>query len=475
MKRAFLGICLTACTMAWGATAPRSEAAAATPSIPFEKYQLANGLEVILHTDRRLPVTAVSVWYHVGALNELPGRTGFAHLFEHMMFQGSKHVPDDAHLSMLERIGASDLNGTTSFDRTNYFETVPSNRLELALWLESDRMGFLLEALTEAKLNNQREVVKNERRQSVETAPYGLAEEKAWKALFPAPHPYFGQVIGSMEDLEAATLAEVGDFFRTWYAPSNATLAIVGNFDPQGAKALVEKYFGPLSSRPKPVPRSFKPLQLGHEVVIDHAETVASLPKISISWLTPAILEKGDAEADILASILGQGRASRLQRKLLFDKPLAQSVAASQQSLSQQSVFEVDAVVRPGVDPAVVQRELEVALEDVRKNGVTEEEVRRARDRFETATFAGLQSVGGFGGKAEQLQSYNHYAGDPGYLARDLARYAAVTPATVQAFARDYLDPKQRVLLRAVPSGSAGPVSSAGPPGSPSSGDGKER
>jgi predicted Zn-dependent peptidase len=421
-------------------------------AIPYEKYQLKNGMEVILAQDKKLPVVAVNIWYHVGAYHEQPGRTGFAHLFEHMMFQGSKNVADDVHISMLEQLGATDLNGTTDFDRTNYFETVPSNHLETALWLESDRMGFLLEALTEEKLNTQKEVVKNERRQGVETAPYGLAEEKQWQALFPAPHPYYGSVIGSLEDLDAATVEDVKNFFRTWYAPSNATLAIVGDFDPAKAKALVEKYFGGLPSGPKPKKPEVAPVKLTGEKVIRHDEQVATLPMVSIAWHSPAYFQEGDATADILATALSTGKASRLYQRLVLDKQIAQSVKASQQSLGAQSVFSIEVVARPGVSTDTLQKEIDAILAEVRKSGLTPEEIERARTRYDTAMLAGLQSIGGFGGKADVLQSYNHHVGEPSYVAQDLARYQQVTPEAVKQFANDVLRPDARVVLHAVPS-----------------------
>jgi predicted Zn-dependent peptidase len=421
-------------------------------AIPYEKYKLPNGLEVILAHDPKLPVVAVNVWYHVGAYNEQPGRTGFAHLFEHMMFQGSKHVPDDVHISMLEQLGANDLNGTTNFDRTNYFETVPSNHLATALWLESDRMGFLLDALDEKKLHTQQEVVKNERRQGTETRPYGLAEEKLWKALFPAPHPYHGKVIGSMEDLDAATVDDVKGFFRKWYAPANATLAIVGDFDEKQARALIEKYFGSLPGGPKPEKPQVAPVKHTQEIVIRHDEKVGTLPMVEMVWLTPPYLTEGDATADVLANALGTGKSSRLYKHLVQDKELAQSVSASEQSLGAQSVFSIEAVARPGVSSDALAKEIDAVLDEVRRGGMTPQELNRARTRFETQMLAGLQSVGGFGGKADVLQSYNHYAGDPGYLNEDLARYDAVTPERVRDFAREYLEPEARVVLHAVPS-----------------------
>ncbi len=437
--------------------APAPEAKAAeVVQIPFEKYRLPNGLEVILSEDHRLPVVAVNVWYHVGAFHEQPGRTGFAHLFEHMMFQGSRNVGDDQHLSMLEQLGATGLNGTTSFDRTNYFETVPTHHLETALWLESDRMGFLLDKVTPESLETQRQVVMNERRQSIETAPYGLAEEKAWQALFPLPHPYHGAVIGSMADLQAASLADVENFFRRWYAPSNATLTIVGDFDPKTIRGLVEKYFGSLPSSPKPAVPEVAKVGVERETVIRHDEPVASLPKLFVMWHTPTIFADGDATADVLASVLSSGKSSRLDRRLVYEKQLAQSVAAYQQSLGSQSVFAIEAIARPGVSTDKLLAEIDAVLDEVREKGVTAEEVRRSRNKIETGLVSGLQSVGGFGGKANLLQTYNHYLGDPGFVGADLARYDAVTPAMVQALAQDSLAKDKRVVLHAVPPSAKG-------------------
>jgi zinc protease len=427
--------------------------------IPFHKYKLANGLEVILSVDRKLPVVAVNVWYHVGAIDEQPGRTGFAHLFEHMMFQGSKHVGDDVHISMLEQLGANDLNGTTNFDRTNYFETVPSNHLETALWLESDRMGYLLDTLTPEKLKTQQEVVKNERRQGYETAPYGLAREKLWQALFPLPHPYHGSVIGSMKDLDAASVDDVKAFFRTWYAPANATLAVVGDFDVEKTKALIEKYFGSLPSGPKPQQPTIAPVKLTQEQEIRHEEQVATLPLVYLAWHSPAFYKEGDATADVLATVLSDGKASRLYRRLVHEKQLAVSVSASQQSLGAQSVFAIQAVASPGVSTDTLKKEIDAVLQEVREQGVTADEINRARNRYETRTLAGLQSIGGFGGKADTLQGYNHFLGDPDFLAKDLDRYNHVTSDKVKAFATGVLAPNARVVVHAVPPSAAPTVS----------------
>jgi zinc protease len=368
------------------------------------------------------------------------------------MFQGSKNVADDVHISLLEQLGATDLNGTTNFDRTNYFQTVPSNHLETVLWLESDRMGFLLDPLTEEKLRTQKEVVKNERRQGTEAAPYGIAREKLWHALFPLPHPYHGDVIGSMEDLEAATLEDVKSFFRKWYAPSNATLTIVGDFDVASTKALVEKYFGSLPSAPKPEMPQVAPVKLSAETVIRHEEKVATLPLLTLAWHSPPYLQEGDAIADVLATVLATGRASRLYKRLVLEKQIAQSVDATQQSLGAQSVFSIEVVARPGVSTDTLKKEVDAVLEEIRKNGVTPQEIHRARTRYDTRMLAGLQSIGGFGGKADVLQNYNHFVGEPNYLAQDLARYQGVTPDWVKRFTTEVLRPDARVVLHAVQS-----------------------
>ncbi len=429
--------------------------ASASLKVEHEKYQLDNGLEVILHVDKRLPVVAVNVWYHVGAFHEPEGRSGFAHLFEHMMFQGSAHVGDDQHIGMLERLGATDLNGTTNFYRTNYFQSVPTNHLETALWLESDRMGFLLPALTGEKLKTQQEVVKNERRQRIETAPYGFAQEKLWQTMFPQRHPYHGRVIGSMADLEAATVKDVSDFFTTWYAPSNATLAIAGDIDPAQVKPLVEKYFGSLPGAPEPKAPEVADAKLEKETVLSHDEQIATLPGLFMAWHTPALFEEGDAASDVLSSVLSEGKASRLHRRLVREKRIAQSVSAFQWSIQGQSVFMVEAIAAPGHDVQALQAEIDAVLNEVREKGVTEEEVRRARNRIETDFVAGLQSVGGMSGKADRMQLYNHFFGEPDGFGRDLARYEAVTPQAVQAFAKTYLTPERRAVMRAVPAGGA--------------------
>jgi zinc protease len=414
--------------------------ASSAPTIPFEKYKLRNGLEVILVEDHRLPMVAVNLWYHVGPANERPGRTGFAHLFEHMMFQGSQHIGDDQHFKILEGAGASDINGTTDFDRTNYFQTLPSNQLELALWLESDRMGFLLETLDGAKLANQRDVVRNERRQSVENQPYGLVEEAMFHALFPKEHPYYASVIGSHSDIEAAQLDDVRDFFQQYYAPNNASLAIVGDFTKAQAKQLVEKYFGTVKAGP-PVPKiDAKTPAITAERKVTVTDQV-ELPRVYMAWISAPIYKPGDAEMDLTAKILGGGKSSRLYKKLVYEKQIAQDVQATQYSLILGSVFYIQATAKPGVTPEQLQTAIDEELRAFRDQGPTAEELSRARNSIESTIIRGLETLGGFGGVADRLNQYNHYLGDPGYLAKDLARYQNATPAAVkEVVARDLRD-----------------------------------
>jgi zinc protease len=420
-----------------------------TPTIDFEKYTLPNGLEVILSEDHRLPLVAVNLWYHVGPANEEPGRTGFAHLFEHMMFQGSKHVQGDSHFRLVEGAGGN-LNGTTGFDRTNYFETLPSNQLELALWLEADRMGYLLEQVDKAKHTNQQDVVRNERRQSVENQPYGIVEEALFHQLFPKDHPYYASVIGSHADIQAAKLEDVQNFFKLYYAPNNASLAIVGDIDKAEAKKLVEKYFGTLKQG-QPVPKpsvQTPPITAERRAVVqDRVE----LPRVYMAWLTPPIFKPGDADADIASNALGGGRASRLYKKLVYEKQIAQDVSASQFSMMLGSVFQITATARPGHTAEELEKAIDEELARFRESGPDQAEVERARNTFETRTIQGLETLGGFGGVADLLNSYNHYLGDPGYLAQDLQRYRDATPATVQSFVQQQLTPTARVVVHGVP------------------------
>lgn len=432
----------TLALFAWLVAGPAT--AGAVSEIPFEKYLLEeNGLEVILHQDQSLPIVAVNIWYHAGPINEAPGRTGFAHLFEHLMFQGSKNVADDQHFKLLEGAGASTINGSTDYDRTNYFETVPANQLELALWLESDRMGFLLDTLNDAKLQNQREVVKNERRQVVDNRPYGPSDEKLIQTIFSPDHPYFGAVIGSMADLEAATLADVREFFTSYYAPANATLVIAGDIDIAAAKALVEKYFGSLPRRDAPAARAVDTRPITKQERVEVVEPVM-LPMVQIAWHSPPLFAPGDAEADVLALTLGGGKSSRMHRRLVYELEIAQQVSVEQESNTLASIFRVTVTGRPGVELKVIEAETWSLLREIRDTRSSPQEVKRARNMLMTRSLAGLQRVGAV---ADRLNLYNQYINDPSYLATDLARYDAVTPETLQRFARELLEPQRSVVV----------------------------
>jgi zinc protease len=448
--KSFLAALAIAATLGCRGAGPAPAPADDIPQIGFEAFTLDNGLDVILSEDHRLPLVAVNLWYHVGPVNEALGRTGFAHLFEHMMFQGSKHVPGDSHFRLLEGVGGSDLNGTTDFDRTNYFATVPANQLELALWLESDRMGYLLDVVDQTKLSNQQDVVRNERRQSVENRPYGIIEEALFHQLFPSVHPYYASVIGSHADIQAAKLEDVKNFFKLYYAPNNASLAIVGDIDPVATRALVEKYFGSLK-RGEPVPVinvETPPITSERRAVVqDRVE----LPRVYMAWITPPIFEVGDAEADITSAVLGEGRSSRLYRSLVYDQQIAQAVSAQQYSLTLGSVFTIEATARPGHTAAELEQAVEAELVRLREAGPEAAEVERARNTIETRIIQRLETLGGFGGVADRLNSYNHYLGTPGYLEQDIARYRAVTPDSVRTFVQTELRPEARVVVHGVP------------------------
>ena len=422
-------------------------AATAAPHVDYESYRLPNGLTVILSEDKRLPLVSVNLWYHVGPANEKPGRTGFAHLFEHMMFQGSKNVPEDQHFAILEGAGATQINGTTDFDRTNYFETLPSNQLELALWIESDRMGSLLEKLDQTKLSNQQDVVRNERRQSTENQPYGLVEEALFHALYPKGHPYYGAVIGSHADIEAARLGDVRDFFREFYTPNNASLAIVGDFDKKSVKALVAKYFAGLPSGPavEPVKVFTPPITAERRVVVtDKVE----LPRVYMAWFTPAIYQPGDADADLLASILGGGKSSRLYRKLVYELQIAQNVSVSQNSLQLGSVFQIEATARPGVTPEQLEQAIDAELLLIREQGPSNAELQRARNGILTSILRSLETTMGV---ANRLNGYEHYLRNPGFLQQDIARYQQADVTSVRGLAQQALRREARVVLYGVP------------------------
>jgi zinc protease len=442
--RLFLSLlALFATTSALAAAPPKA------PEISYENYKLPNGLQVLLHEDHKLPIVSVDLWYHVGPLKEREGRTGFAHLFEHMMFEGSKHVGEKSHFKVLESAGATDINGTTDFDRTNYFETVPANRLETALWLESDRMGFLLDTLDRAKLANQRDVVRNEKRQG-EGRPYGIVDEEVIHQLFPKGHPYFGNVIGSHADVEAVRLNDVREFFTQYYAPNNATIAIAGDYDPKTIRALLEKYFGPIPSGPAVAitPVVTPPITAERRAVV--TDTV-QLPKVILAWLSAPALTPGDGAADIASHILGGGKSSRLYRELVYKQQIAQSAICYNRSAALASIYECQFIAKPGVTPEKLESEAEKVIDAFTAAGPAPEEVDRARNTLETQLISGLERLGGFGGVADQLNFYNQYTGDPGFLPKDLARYDAINQASVQKWAQSTLGKDQRVVVYGVP------------------------
>jgi zinc protease len=434
----------------FAASAAETPSKLKVPEIKYETYTLPNGLQVILTEDHRLPLVGVDLWYHVGPVKERAGRTGFAHLFEHMMFEGSKHVGEKAHFKYLEAAGASDINGTTDFDRTNYFETLPSNQLELALWLESDRMGFLLDTLDREKLTNQRDVVRNERRQSVENQPYGLVDEALVQALFPKDHPYHANVIGSHADVEAARLEDIRQFFKQYYAPNNATIAIAGDIDKAKTKVLLEKYFGPIPKGPDVPKVDGVTPNITSEQRITITDTV-QLPKVEFGWLTPQAFTPGDAEADFAAYILGGGKSSRLYQKLVYEQQIAQSTQCYNQSQALRSWTTCELVARPGVTAEQLEKAANDVINEFLQTGPTQGEIDRARNSTESRKIRGLQRVGGFGGVADELNYYNQYTGDPGYLPKDIARYNALTIASLQKFAQSNLAQSQRVTVYGIP------------------------
>jgi zinc protease len=419
-----------------------------TPKIKFEKYTLPNGLEVILHEDHSTPIVAVDTWYHVGSGDEQVGRTGFAHLFEHIMFMGSQHVPVGAFDQMLEAAGA-DNNGSTTEDRTNYYEILPSNALPLALWLDSDRMGFLLPTMDLAKVNLQRDVVKNERRQRVDNQPYGRADEVILAALYPKSHPYSWPVIGSMTDLSAASLTDVQNFFKTYYAPNNATLAIAGDFNPDSVKKMVAQYFGSIPRGPAVKRRTTVPAVVIPRDTFLVLEDRVQLPRLFYTWHSVKGFSPDDAALDILAQVVANDKNSRLYKKLVYEMQIAQNVRAYQDGSRLDGKFQIDVTPKPGQKVADIDRIVESEISNVIKNGVTQRELQRAQNLYKASFLNRLASVLG---KAEVLNSYNYFVGNPDYVQQDAARYERVTAADVQRVARTYLG-RPKIVLTVVPDG----------------------
>lgn len=423
-------------------------AAQSAPRLSFEKTTLANGLEVILHEDHSTPIVAVNTWYKVGSGDEKAGRTGLAHLFEHVMFTGSKHVPAGQFDKWLEAAGAIK-NGQTTEDRTNYYEVMPSNALPLALWLDADRMGHLLPAMDQAKLDLQRDVVKNERRQRVDNMPYGRAGETFLAALFPANHPYHWPVIGSLVDLGAASLDDVTQFFRTYYAPNNASIVIAGDFNRDSALTWVNRYFGSIPRGPRLPAR---PIVTAVTVARDTflvLEDKVTLARVYQVWPTGRIYAPDDAPLDILADVLGGDKNSRLYARLVFDNQVAQDVTVFNNSTKLDGFFHISVTAKPGQTPTRMAEIVTEEIARVAKQGITPRELARA---INTRRASFLDRMASVLGKADRLAEYNYFAGTPDYSQQDAARYERVTAADVQRVATQYLT-KPKVVLTVVPEG----------------------
>ena len=426
-------------------------AAAQTPAAPpkielqYTQFTLANGLRVILHEDHSVPMVSVNMWYHVGSARELPRRTGFAHLFEHLMFMGSGHVKPGEFDEWLEAAGG-DNNGSTENDRTNYWINVPANSLELALFLESDRMGYLLDSMTPKTVDLQRDVVKNERRQSYENQPYGLAEPTLGEMLYPDGHPYHWPVIGYMEDLSAASYDDVVAFFRKYYAPANASLVVAGDLETARARSLIEKWFGDVKSGPAPDPMTIPGVALKgvqKKTITDRVQ----LPRLYLAWLTPRHFEPGDAALDVVADVLAGGKNSRLFKRLVYDMQIAQDVSASQQSQALSSSFQIIATPRPGHTIAELQKVIDEEIQKLQKEPPTAHELERSVNQVESSFYNRMERVGGFGGKADQLNAYFTNTGNPDWFNEDLARYRALSVGDISAIAAQFLPLDTRVEL----------------------------
>ena len=431
------------------ATAALAAPPSATPSIPFQQFTLPNGLHVILSEDHTAPLVGVEVAYDVGSKDEKPGRTGFAHLYEHLMFQGTENLPKGEADRLIEAAGGSS-NGSTSADRTQYWEQVPSNALEQMLFIQAERMGHLLPTLDQAKLDNQREVVRNERRERNEMKPYGLAWRAILENLWNPEFPYHWETIGSHEDLQAASLEDVREFYRRWYGPGNASLAIVGDIDPARTRALVEKHFGGIPRADPPRREVAPPVPLTAQKDVTLPDDV-QLPRLYLAWQTPRAYDEGDAALELLGDILASGKSSRLTKRLVMDERVAQSVMAGQQSQVLAGMFVVIVTPKPGVKLDKLRATIDEEILRIARDGPAPEELQRAKNRIEAQVIFSLEPVGGFGGRAAHLNEYHWERGDPGYLGKDLERFRATTAEDVRAAAARYLAHDRRVALTVIP------------------------
>jgi zinc protease len=419
------------------------------PDLAYTKQTLANGLDVLVHEDHHIPIVAVNIWYHVGSKNERPGRTGFAHLFEHLMFEGSEHH-DAGYFQPLQQAGAS-LNGSTNTDRTNYWEVVPTSAVDLALWMESDRMGYLLPALTRERFENQRDVVLNERRQNYENRPYGFGMMALLAALYPEDHPYSWMTIGSADDIRAMRLEDVQAFFRTYYHPANASLALAGDIETARALDLADHYFGELPPGPRPAPMTAA-ASLPREVRLSLEDRV-EMPRLYMAWHSPAMFADGDAEMDLAGDLLGHGKTARLYRTLVYERRLALDVSAYQNSRELGSFFLLAVTAAPGRSLTDIAAVIDTELQRLAEEGPTQDEMERAEAQVEAHFMYRLQSVGGFGGKSDQLNAYNVLRGDPGFFGQDLARYQNATRQSVRDAVGQLLRFDRRAVLSIVPRG----------------------
>lgn len=417
-------------------------------AVSYTEFTLPNGLTVILHEDHSVPALTVNTWYNVGSAREKPGRTGFAHLFEHLMFMGSKNVPLGKFDEWLEAAGG-DNNASTGNDRTNYYENAPASALELPLFLDSDRMGFLVDAMSPQTVDAQRDVVKNERRQSYENRPYGLSSLALDEQLYPPDHPYHWPVIGSMEDLSAASYEDVVEFFKTYYIPNNASLVIAGDIDPAKTRALVEHWFSDVPAG-VPVPPQPIPAVRLHEEKRLVLEDRVQLPRLTMAWLTPAQFAPGDAELDLLASILASGKNSRLYRRLVYDMQIAQDVGAYQESARLGSSFQIVVTARAGHDLKEIEKVVQQEIDRIKGDPPSVRETERAVNQFEAAFYARMETIGS---KADMLNNYFVFTGNPDYFNEDFARYRAIDPRDIQTMARTFLRDDGRVVMSVVPNG----------------------
>src|SRR4051812_22102781 len=436
--------------LALAAPAAAQAPAAAPPiELAYTQFTLPNGLRVILHEDHSVPMVSVNMWYHVGSARELPKRTGFAHLFEHLMFMGSGHVKPGEFDEWLEAAGG-DNNGSTENDRTNYWINVPSNSLELALFLESDRMGYLLDSMTPKTVDLQRDVVKNERRQSYENQPYGTAQLLLGELLYPEGHPYHWPVIGYMDDLSAASYDDVVAFFKKYYAPSNASLVVAGDLDTAAARRTIEKYFSDVKPGPAPDPIAIPGVALTgvqKKTITDRVQ----LPRLYLAWVTPRHFEPGDAALDMVADVLAGGKNSRLYKRLVYDMQIAQDVSAFQASAQLSSSFQIIATPRPGHTVAELQKVIDEEIQRLQREAPTAHELERSVNQIESSFYNRMERVGGFGGKADQLNAYYTYTGDPDWFNEDLGRYRVLSANDVSAAAAQFLPLDARVELTVEP------------------------